>query len=104
MFRDYGLPVAIRTDNGAPFASRALGGLTRLAVWWLKLGITPERIAPGQPQQNGRHERMHRTLKAATTQPAAFAQGTKSLATGSGVLPMARSMPLNASGVSSFTV
>lgn len=71
VFRDYGLPAAIRTDNGAPFASRALGGLTRLAVWWLKLGITPERIAPGQPQQNGRHERMHRTLKAETTQPAA---------------------------------
>lgn len=71
VFRDYGLPMAIRTDNGAPFASRALGGLTRLAVWWLKLGITPARIAPGQPQQNSRHERMHRTLKAEATQPAA---------------------------------
>lgn len=62
-FRDYGLPAALRTDNGAPFASVALGGLTRLAVWMLKLGITLERIAPGRPDQNGRHERMHRTLK-----------------------------------------
>ena len=62
-FRDYGLPAALRTDNGAPFASTALGGLTRLAVWLLKLGIALERIAPGCPQQNGRHERMHRTLK-----------------------------------------
>jgi hypothetical protein len=62
-FRDYGLPRAMRTDNGAPFASTALGGLTRLAVWMLKLGITLERITPGCPQQNGRHERMHRTLK-----------------------------------------
>jgi transposase-like protein len=62
-FREYGLPRAIRSDNGAPFASTGLGGLTRLSVWWLKLGILLERIAPGQPQQNGRHERMHRTLK-----------------------------------------
>lgn len=64
VFREYGLPIAMRTDNGSPFASTALGGLTRLNVWFIKLGITPERIAPGQPQQNGRHERMHRTLKA----------------------------------------
>lgn len=70
LFRCYGLPQAIRTDNGSPFASRALGGLSRLSVWWLKLGIWPERIAPGQPQQNGRHERLHRTLKAEATQPA----------------------------------
>jgi transposase InsO family protein len=62
-FREYGLPQAIRTDNGAPFASPALGGLSRLAVWWIKLGITPERIKAGHPEQNGRHERMHRTLK-----------------------------------------
>ena len=62
-FRDYGLPAALRTDNGAPFASVALGGLTRLSVWLLKLGIALERIAPGRPDQNGRHERMHRTLK-----------------------------------------
>jgi transposase InsO family protein len=62
-FREYGLPEAIRTDNGAPFASTALGGLSRLAVWWIRLGIVPERIQAGHPEQNGRHERMHRTLK-----------------------------------------
>jgi transposase InsO family protein len=65
-FREYGMPVAIRTDNGAPFASRALAGLSRLAVWWMKLGIVPERIAAGHPEQNGRHERMHRTLEQET--------------------------------------
>lgn len=65
VFRSYGLPVAIRTDNGAPFASTALGGLTRLSVWWLRLGIVPERIRAGRPEQNGRHERMHGTLKRA---------------------------------------
>jgi putative transposase len=68
-FREYGLPEAIRTDNGPPFASHGLAGLTELSVWWLKLGIGLERIEPGQPQQNGRHERMHRTLKEATAQP-----------------------------------
>lgn len=62
-FREHGLPTAIRTDNGPPFASSALGGLSRLAVWWIKLGIVPERIQAGHPEQNGRHERMHRTLK-----------------------------------------
>src|SRR5271165_5229553 len=56
-FREYGLPDAIRTDNGAPFASRALAGLSRLAVYWMKLNIVPERIEPGHPEQNGRHER-----------------------------------------------
>ena len=61
-FREFGLPLVLRTDNGPPFASTGLGGLTPLSVWWLKLGIRPERIAPGRPQQNGRHERMHRTL------------------------------------------
>jgi transposase InsO family protein len=70
-FREYGLPEAIRTDNGAPFASRALAGLSRLAVWWIKLGIKPERIEAGHPEQNGRHERMHRTLKQETAQPPA---------------------------------
>lgn len=70
-FCAFGLPGAIRSDNGPPFASLAAGGLSRLAVWWIKLGITPERIAPGQPQQNGRHERLHRTLKQATAQPPA---------------------------------
>jgi transposase InsO family protein len=62
-FEEYGLPCALRSDNGAPFASTALGGLTRLSVWLLKLGIALERITPGRPDQNGRHERMHRTLK-----------------------------------------
>ena len=66
-FREYGMPLAIRTDNGPPFATTALGGLSRLAIHWIKLGIRPERIEPGQPQQNGRHERMHETLKYDTT-------------------------------------
>jgi len=70
-FRQYGLPLAIRTDNGSPFAGRGIGGLSRLSVWWLKLGIVPERIEPGKPQQNGRHERMHRTLKHETADPPA---------------------------------
>lgn len=68
-FRQYGLPKVIRTDNGSPFASVGLGGLSPLSVWWLDLGIGLERITPGKPQQNGRHERMHRTLKEATAQP-----------------------------------
>jgi putative transposase len=69
LFREYGLPRRIRTDNGTPFASRATGGLSSLSIWWIRLGIVPERIKPGKPQQNGRHERMHRTLKRATTRP-----------------------------------
>jgi transposase InsO family protein len=68
-FREYGLPDAIRTDNGAPFASLSLGGLSRLSVWLIKLGILPERIDPGHPEQNPRHERMHRTLKEAVAIP-----------------------------------
>jgi putative transposase len=72
VFRAFGLPAAIRTDNGVPFASpNALFGLSRLSVWWLRLGIEIERIKPGNPQQNGRHERMHLTLKLETTKPAA---------------------------------
>lgn len=71
LFRTYGLPDRIRTDNGAPFASIALGRLSRLSIWWIRLGILPELIEPGQPQQNGKHERMHRTLKAETTRPPA---------------------------------
>jgi len=70
-FREYGLPDRMRTDNGAPFASNGESGLTGLSVWWIKLGIAPERIQPGKPQQNGRHERMHRTLKQATACPPA---------------------------------
>jgi transposase InsO family protein len=68
-FREYGLPEAIRTDNGTPFAGRGITGLSRLSVWWIKLGIRPERIESGKPQQNGRHERMHRTLKQETIKP-----------------------------------
>ncbi len=68
-FREYGLPSTIRTDNGPPFASVGLGSLSQLAVWWVKLGIVPERIEPGHPEQNGRLERLHRTLKAETASP-----------------------------------
>jgi transposase InsO family protein len=71
-FREYGLPAAIRTDNGPPFASRNVVGLSRLSFWWLQLGIVPERIEPGKPQQNGRHERMHLTLKRETAMPPAL--------------------------------
>jgi transposase InsO family protein len=70
-FREFGLPEAIRTDNGSPFASRAPAGLSRLSLWWIRLGIRPERIAPGQPQQNGRHERFHLTLAQETAMPPA---------------------------------
>ena len=69
VFREYGLPESMRTDNGPPFASTTLGGLSELAVWWVRLGIELQRIEPGCPQQNGRHERMHRTLNEATAQP-----------------------------------
>ena len=70
-FKDFGLPRAIRTDNGIPFACpNALYGLSRLSVWWLRLGISIERIKPGHPEQNGRHERMHLTLKTEATKPA----------------------------------
>jgi transposase InsO family protein len=72
-FKDFGLPKAIRTDNGGPFASAtSLFGLTKLSVWWLRLGIQIQRIQPGNPQQNGRHERMHLTLKKEATKPASF--------------------------------
>jgi putative transposase len=71
VFRQYGLPKVIRTDNGTPFASHALLGLSRLSVHWLRLGIRPERIEPAHPEQNGQHERMHRVLKEETTRPTA---------------------------------
>jgi putative transposase len=71
-FQDFGLPQAIRTDNGVPFSCRStFFGLSKLSVWWLRLGIGIERIQPGHPQQNGRHERMHLTLKREATKPAA---------------------------------
>jgi len=73
VFKEFGLPGAIRTDNGLPFSSpNALFGLSRLSVWWLRLGIAIERIKPGNPQQNGRHERMHLTLKKEATKPPAY--------------------------------
>lgn len=71
LFKEYGLPVVIRTDNGVPFATSALSRLSRLSVWWIRLGIYPELIEPGHPEQNGRHERMHRTLKDHTARPPA---------------------------------
>jgi len=70
VFQEYGLPDRIRSDNGPPFGTHAICGLSRLAVWWLKLGIRVERSRPGKPQDNGRHERLHRTLKEETTRPA----------------------------------
>ena len=70
-FPNLRLPERIRTDNGTPFASMALGRLSQLSAWWIRLGIRPELIEPGKPQQNGRHERMHRTLKAQTARPPA---------------------------------
>lgn len=73
VFKEFGLPAAIRTDNGVPFSSpTALFGMSRLSVWWLRLGIAIERIKPGNPQQNGRHERMHLTLKKEATKPPGF--------------------------------
>lgn len=70
VFQDHGLPQAIRSDNGVPFSSRTIYGWSKLSIWWLRLGIKLERIAPGHPEQNGRHERMHWTLKAEATRPA----------------------------------
>ena len=71
LFREFGLPAVIRTDNGVPFATQAIGRISRLHVWWIKLGIRPELIQPSHPEQNGRHERMHRTLKREATRPPA---------------------------------
>ena len=71
LFQEFGLPRIIRTDNGAPFATTAIGRLSRLSVWWIRLGVFPELIQPGRPSQNGRHERMHKTLKQETTRPPA---------------------------------
>jgi transposase InsO family protein len=70
LFQELGLPAAIRTDNGVPFATPAIGGLSQLNLWWTMLDIAHQRIEPGKPQQNGRHERMHKTLKAEATRPA----------------------------------
>jgi transposase InsO family protein len=70
-FREYGLPERMRSDNGGPFASPGLGRVSRLSVWWMRLGIVPERIAPGHPEQNGSHEQFHSVLKAHTARPPA---------------------------------
>lgn len=77
LFGSYGLPKAIRTDNGAPFASTAFGGLSRLSAWWVRLGIRPERIEKAKPNQNGRHERMHRSLKEGAINPARYSLKTQ---------------------------
>jgi len=71
LFQEYGLPKRIRTDNGVPFATNTLARLSALSAWWVRLGVLPELIEPGKPQQNGRHERMHKTLKAEATRPPA---------------------------------
>jgi transposase InsO family protein len=73
IFHEYGLPQYIRTDNGVPFATNTLARLSRLSAWWVRLGVMPQFIEPGKPQQNGRHERMHKTLKQETTRPPAAA-------------------------------
>jgi putative transposase len=69
LFHEFGLPQRIRTDNGVPFATTGIHGLSQLNVWWMRLGIQHQRILPASPQQNGAHERMHRPLKAATARP-----------------------------------
>jgi transposase InsO family protein len=80
VLKEHGLPLRIRSDNGTPFASSAIGGLSRLSVWWVCLGIMPERIEPGHPEQNGRHERMHRTLKQETASPPQSSREAQQLA------------------------
>lgn len=77
LFKEYGLPRRIRTDNGVPFATTTLARLSSLSAWWVRLGVLPELIEPGKPQQNGRHERMHRTLKAEATRPPAASLGAQ---------------------------
>jgi transposase InsO family protein len=69
LFQEYGMPQFIRSDNGVPFATNTLARLSKLSAWWVRLGVMPQLIEPGRPQQNGRHERMHRTLKAEATRP-----------------------------------
>lgn len=76
-FREFGLPTTILSDNGAPFASATFSGLTHLSAWWLELGIQLRRIEPGRPEQNGRLERLHRTLKHETATPASFNMSTQ---------------------------
>lgn len=77
IFQEYGLPKYILSDNGVPFSTKTAGGLSRLSIWWIKLGICPIRIQPGKPQQNGKHERMHRTLKEVAIEPRANSMSTQ---------------------------
>jgi len=77
LFKEFGLPTRIRTDNGVPFATNTLARLSSLSAWWVRLGVLPELTEPGKPQQNGRHERMHRTLKAEATRPPAASLGAQ---------------------------
>jgi putative transposase len=77
LFQEYGLPQYIRSDNGVPFATNTLARLSRLSAWWVRLGILPQLIEPGRPRQNGRHERMHRTLKQEATRPPAPAMSSQ---------------------------
>jgi transposase InsO family protein len=79
LFEEYGLPQFIRTDNGVPFATNTLARLSKLSAWWVRLGVLPQLIEPGNPQQNGSHERMHRTLKAEATRPAAAAMRSQQM-------------------------
>ena len=79
LFEQYGLPQYIRTDNGVPFATNTLARLSRLSAWWIRMGVMPQLIEPGNPQQNGRHERMHRTLKAEATRPPAPAMRSQQI-------------------------
>jgi len=79
LFQEFGLPQFIRSDNGVPFATNTLARLSKLSAWWVRLGVMPQLIEPGQPQQNGRHERMHRTLKAEATRPPAAAMRSQQL-------------------------
>ena len=78
-FREHGLPLCVRSDNGPPFASTGAGGLTRLSMWLVRLGVRPQRIRPGKPQENGQHERMHRSLKAAVGRPARTLAGQQGI-------------------------
>jgi putative transposase len=79
LFQEFGLPQYIRTDNGVPFATNTLARLSRLSAWWVRMGVMPQLIEPGNPQQNGRHERMHRTLKAEATRPPAAAMRSQQI-------------------------
>jgi putative transposase len=94
-FQEFGLPRAMRSDNGPPFASTGPGGLTALSVWWLRLGIEHQRIQPGKPQQNGRQERVHLTMEEVVASPAS-ARSARDEATGYGVRALASTLSAQA--------